>query len=114
MSSHHSLITEQAGTVKTFLVKEMEDEGLGTSILTVHSCYGLPTADLPSEWVIIRSQSDNDDGSFMFNSPVFARAITHQYGLVNVLQKKMPQKKSLHDASNKPIWTIVMKHAKYF
>lgn len=76
---HNLLVTGQAGTGKSYLVKEMcdrlKEQGKKVEIVcasgiagtvydkirasTVHSFYGLRTADLPSELVIERAVSNN-------------------------------------------------------
>jgi len=77
---HNLLVTGQAGTGKSFLVRTMYDRlkdqgkkveivcasGIAGSVYsdkirtsTVHACYGLRTADLPSKLVIERAVSNN-------------------------------------------------------
>jgi ATP-dependent DNA helicase PIF1 len=80
-TGHNVFITGQAGTGKTFLVKEIYRRlkicgkilavicssgvavsvyyDLNTSLSTVHSFYFLKTADLPWELVVERAISDN-------------------------------------------------------
>lgn len=80
-SGHNVFITGQAGTGKSFLIGEIYQalkrrgekiaivcssgiattvhDGLGTYVRTVHSQYGLQTADLPSDIVVERSIANN-------------------------------------------------------
>ena len=80
-SGHNVLITGQAGTGKSFLVKQIFKrlrnngkkvavvcasgvattvyENFGAQVSTVHSFYGLKTADLPWQLVVSRALEDN-------------------------------------------------------